>query len=305
MNARDLYRDVLPDPIKIRLRPFKNRAELALVWLRTVRRHERLKPSFFIIGAEKAGTTSLFRYLAKHPNVAEPLRKEIHYFQAAWTKPIDWYLGYFPRMDEVPTGSITGEASPSYLFHPEVAARVAKAFPDAKIIALLREPAARAISHYYHKTNKNAGEKRDLIDCLIAEGLGIDRDLTSRLASDLGRSIERARKNAEVLRPPTYIRRGFYADQVVPWLRLFGPERVLILKSEDLFERPRDVYDETLAFLGLDPFDCGPLKPFNTGRYGGVDPLVMRYLAQIYEEPNRRLRAMLGERFSWPVAHGM
>lgn len=302
MNARDLYRDVLPDPIKIRLRPLKNRAEVALVWLRTVRRHERLKPSFFIIGAEKAGTTSLFRYLARHPGVVEPLRKEIHYFQASWTKPIDWYLGYFPRAHEVPAGSITGEASPSYLFDPDVAGRVAAAFPDARIIALLREPAARAISHYYHKKNKNAGETRDLIDCLIAEGMEIAPDLTSRLASDLGRSVERVRDNARVLRPPTYIRRGFYADQVAPWLRLFGRERMLILKSEDLFERPRDVYDETLAFLGLRPHDCGPLKAFNTGRYGEVDPLVMRYLAQIFDEPNRRLRAMLGERFSWPPA---
>lgn len=299
MNARDLYRDVMPDTIKNHLRPLKRRAELGYVWLQAKRGYERLRPAFLIIGAEKAGTTSLFRYLAYHPKIVEPLRKEILYFQAAWDRPFAWYLAHFPRADRVPPGVMTGEASPSYLFDPLVPERVARFLPEVKIIALLRNPIARAISHYYHKVNKKVGESCGLVECLLAEGMQLRPDLTDRLVSEYGLTRERLYAVANTVRLPTYIQRGFYADQLLNWYKHFDRDQILVLNSEDMFENPRDVYARTLRFLDLDFFDIGPMRAYNAGRYGDVDPIIIRYLSEIYADSNRSLYQLLGVDFGW------
>ena len=74
---------------------------------------------------------------------------------------------------------------------------------------------------------------------------------------------------------------------------------MLILRSEDLFEKPRETYARTLKFLDLDFFDLGPMRAYNTGSYGSVDPAIIRYLSAIYAEPNRRLQGLLGADFGW------
>ena len=300
MKALDLYRDVAPDWMKNHLRPVKRRAERAYIWLRVQGGHERLKPAFLIIGAEKAGTTSLFRYLAEHPRVVAPLRKEILYFQAYSDRPLAWYLAHFPRLDSVAADAITGEASPSYLFDPLVAERVARALPEAKVIALLRDPIARAISHYHHKVNKRVGESRELAECLVAEGMELQPELTARLIADLGWRPDRVRSLASNPPPSAYyIKRGFYADQLQNWFKFYNRDQILVLRSEDLFQKPRETYARTLKFLDLDFFDLGPMRAYNTGSYGDVDPVIIRYLSDIYAAPNRRLNELIGIDFGW------
>src|SRR5262245_40024063 len=286
--------------MKNRLRPLKRRAERAYVWLRTKGDHERLKPSFFIIGAEKAGTTSLFRYVARHPRVVEPLRKEILYFQAHPDWPLPWYLAYFPRLDSVAADAVTGEASPSYLFDPLVAERVARAFPKARIIALLRDPIARAISHFHHRVNKRERESRKLVECVVSEGMELQPALTSQLASELGlQAGDVIAATSSKQRNAHYIKRGFYADQLLNWFKQFDRNQILVLKSEDLFEHPRETYLRTLRFLDLEHFELGPMRAYNTGRYGDVDPAIIRFLSRIYAEPNRRLQEIVGPEFTW------
>src|SRR5687767_9924905 len=107
----------------------------------------RLMPAFLIIGAERAGTTSLYRYLVEHPQVM-PLtlrRKGAHYFDTNFDKGIRWYRGHFPselaaRSRSRRTGGvrvITGEACPYYAFHPLVPGRARALLPDARIILML------------------------------------------------------------------------------------------------------------------------------------------------------------------------
>jgi Sulfotransferase domain len=300
VKARDLYRDVTPNWMKNHLRPLKRRAERAYIWLRVQGGHERLKPAFLIIGAEKAGTTSLFRYLARHPRVVEPLRKEILYFQAYSDRSLVWYFAHFPRRDSVAADAVTGEASPSYLFDPLVAERVARALPEAKVIALLRDPIARAISHYHHKVNKRVGESRELAECLVAEGMELQPELTARLIAKLGWRPDRVRSLTSNPPPSAYyIKRGFYADQLQNWFKFYNRDQILILRSEDLFEKPRETYARTLKFLDLDFFDLGPMRAYNTGSYGNVDPVIIRYLSDIYAAPNRRLNELIGIDFGW------
>src|SRR5688572_4751100 len=104
-------------------------------------------PSFLIIGVQRGGTTSLYDYLVQHPRIAPAKRKEVHYFDIRYPNGPAWYRKQFSWWLNVRRNVMTGEASPYYIFHPAVPDRVRETVPDAKLIVLLREPVARALSH--------------------------------------------------------------------------------------------------------------------------------------------------------------
>src|SRR5690242_8679107 len=105
-----------------------------------------IPPHFLIIGAQRCGTTSLFEYLANHPEIVPPSVKKIHFFDSEYEKGEAWYRARFPVLEN---GFITGEATPYYLFHPRVPKRVRNWNPNVKLIVLLRNPVDRAYSHFY------------------------------------------------------------------------------------------------------------------------------------------------------------
>ena len=283
------------------MRPHARAAVSTYVWLRTKRRCKRLKPSFLIVGAPKAGTTSLFLYLSGHPRIAEPVVKEIHYFSHYWSDRSDaWYLAHFPSVRR--SGVITGEASPGYLDDPESPARVLSVLPDAKIIVLLRDPVARAISHYHHDINIGVRERRELVDYLAFEGMKLRPELTSRLISHSEWAARPMKPSADEPWPPTYIRQGLYAEQLENWFKYLSRDQFLIMKAEDLFADPKSAYARALSFLGLPFFNQGPMEAHNVGRYGSTNPAVLQYLSALYEEPNRRLYELLGVDLGWSRA---
>ena len=104
-------------------------------------------PSFLILGAQKAGTSSLYNYLRQHPSLRLPQKKEMHFFDLYYMRGLKWYARQFPAFVFNRTKK-TGEATPYYLFHPAVAERVATALPNVKLIALLRDPTVRAFAHF-------------------------------------------------------------------------------------------------------------------------------------------------------------
>jgi hypothetical protein len=115
----------------------------------------RLLPDFVIIGAAKAGTTSLYGWLSKHPYVAPASQKEVHYFDYNSYRGLDWYRQHFPLERERAEFAsehgrpfVTGEASPSYISHDWAPQRAARALPGAKLLVMLRNPIDRAYSQY-------------------------------------------------------------------------------------------------------------------------------------------------------------
>src|SRR2546423_14798695 len=105
-------------------------------------------PSFLILGAQKAGTTALYAYLRWHPGVTGPAWKEVSYFDRHYRRGVHWYRGHFPLR---PGDRLVGEARPGDPLHPLPPERVRATVPDAKLIALLRDPVDRALSHYHHE----------------------------------------------------------------------------------------------------------------------------------------------------------
>ncbi len=119
-------------------------------------------PDFVIIGAQKGGTSSLYQYLAQHPDVGARPEKEVHYFGWAYGRGEPWYRANFPtatyrvalRQALTRRRILTGEATPYYLFHPRVPDGCARSCPRLDLIVLLRNPVDRAVSSYKHQVRQ-------------------------------------------------------------------------------------------------------------------------------------------------------
>ena len=118
-------------------------------------------PGFLIIGAQKSGTTTLFAMLGTHPQLTRPTDKEVHYFSLHYERGEAWYRRHFK-------GEIAFEASPYYIFHPAAPERIRATIPNAKLIAILRDPVQRSISHYFHSVLKGH-ETLPMLEALHAE----------------------------------------------------------------------------------------------------------------------------------------
>lgn len=251
-------------------------------------------PDFLIIGAQKAGTSSLYAWLTQHPDVLPAREKELHYFdRRIESEPIDGYLADFPleirmrslrrlRGREV----VTGEATPVYLFHPSVPAAVHHHLPSVKLIVLLRDPVERAVSQYWMEFNRG-NETLTLEEALAAE--------VERTGSDFER-IRRGEQPDRFFWTGTYVARGHYAEQLERWLDLFPRSQMLILEFENLVADPGSVYRRTLEFLGVDP-DVAPAPTFKAERAGSkqeTHPETLTWLRERFVDSNRRLAQLIG-----------
>jgi hypothetical protein len=234
-------------------------------------------PDGLIIGTMKGGTSTLNAWLRHHPQVMFSAIKEVHFFDANFDQGERWYRTFFPLLERALGGGCALEATPSYLYRSaEVAERMHGLIPQARLVLLLRDPVARAISHYGHQVQRGR-ESRSAHEALMAPD-----------------PLPNGRVNH-------YKRRGLYADQIEQVLRFFAREQLLILKSEDLFADPEAVYLQVQEFLGLDPRPLPPLaRATNVGRSKPVlDDAVRDHLRSFYSAPNERLKQLLPEFALW------
>jgi LPS sulfotransferase NodH len=248
-------------------------------------------PSLLILGAQRSGSTSLFNYLVQHPDVLPPLGKEIHYFDLHYERGLNWYRGRFPYAHRLRGGTLTLDASPYYLLHPLAPERAARLLPGAKLVALLRNPVERALSHYQHEVRGGR------------ESLPFERAI--------GQEVERLSGEEERLRgDPTYysfnhhrysyLQRGRYLEQLRRWVEHFPRSQLLVLQSERLFADPIAATAAVHEFLGVRPHRLEHYKPFLQGAYDRAMPAGVRTRLVGYFEPyNRELFDWLGEEFDW------
>ncbi len=134
----------------------------ARMFVRRLGAGRRVLPDFLVIGAQKSGTSSLFRYLDQHPQVRGSVPKEVHYFSGGFAPAPDayargegWYRAHFPKKAAMGQGVRAFEATPLYLLHPLAAGRIHALMPAVKLVAVLRNPTDRALSHYFHNVRNN------------------------------------------------------------------------------------------------------------------------------------------------------
>jgi hypothetical protein len=246
-------------------------------------------PDFLILGAQKAGTTALYAYLRRHPDITGPSWKEVSYFDRHYARGPSWYRGNFPNLLRS-RGELVGEASPSYLFHPLGPERVKELVPEARLIALVRNPVDRALSHYNHELALGR-ESLSFEEALAAEDERLDGEV-ERLCAD-PRYFSRAWWSH------TYKARGRYAEQLERWLEVFPQEQLLILPSEELLAEPEQAHARVLEFLGAAPQALDAYPRVFERRYEGMRANTRAELACYFAEPNRRLYELLGRDLAW------
>jgi hypothetical protein len=287
---------------------------------RLATRKARILPAFLIIGAQRAGTTTFFDALRRHPDIAPPRSvdravawdKELHFFDEKFEKGLDWYRSFFPlkALRDVRRALgrdlIAGESTPYYLFHPAVPERVASAIPDMRLVVILRDPVERAYSHY-QLMRRMGRERLSFEDALDAE--------EERLAGERERLLVDPSFRARHHRNHSYVSRGLYAEQLERWLTYFPREQLLVLDVEEFFAHRAEMYALVLDFLAVRQRDLASLKarattaspgrPWsrretrNRARYEPLDPAVRARLEKRFAEPNARLFALLGREFNW------
>ena len=206
-------------------------------------------PNFFLVGAAKAGTTSIYAYLSQHPEVFFPAIKEPHFFTQVRPAPEQRFLieavtkrsAYLRLYADATSHSVIGDASPSYLWHPEVPQRIRAHVPQAKVAVILRDPVERAYSHYLMDYREGA-QHSPFYQALL--------DDMNRPEKGWGVSY-------------LYYELGLYAEQVQRYLETFKPERVKVLMFDDFRRDAKAVLRELAGFLGLDP---NPLADVDTSR---------------------------------------
>jgi Sulfotransferase domain len=251
-------------------------------------------PDFVIIGAHKGGTTSLYHLLTQHPHVEGASVKEVHFFDRPerFEKGIEWYCRSFPQPRwKDGRRTITGEATPYYLFDPHAAERMAKAIPQARLIALLRNPVDRAYSHYHMQRRR--GHRTSSFE------EAVEADKARLLDGDIEPS-EHEHYSSVSHSSSNLLARGIYVDQLLRWSRFFGDEQMLVLKSEDFFERTADTLKLVMDFLDLPDWEPPAWEIRNKGDYEQkMDPATRRMLEAFFEPHNRRLYEYLDVDFGW------
>lgn len=244
-------------------------------------------PSFIIIGAAKAGTTSLYHYLSQHPQILPPVKKEVGYFNRSDYLQLDlhWYLSHFPT---IPEGKnfITGEATPSYLIS-DVQEKVFALFPNIKLITLLRDPVERAISHYYHRLKH--GWENNSLEVAINSELEMLKELNCQ------EQIEQfCRKKNSI-----YLLGGLYVHTLKRWLNVFPQEQILILTNEQLLAEPEQTMKQIYNFLNLTDNPNLKFKKHNVGSYNHQDEQLRESLSQFFRSHNIQLEEYLGMKLDW------
>lgn len=254
-------------------------------------------PDFLIVGAMKSGTSLLYWLMSQHPQVLACKKKEVWFFDKRYDCGLNWYRNHFPRKQQLrqrfrQTGlpSLTGEASPHYISHPQAPRRIARHLADVKIIMLLRDPVQRTISDYHHMAR------------LGMETLPLDQAIAlepQRLAGEYEKMCADERYFSAAFMRHAHIARSVYIDQVLAYHRHFPRERVLILRSEDLFADPISTLWLVHDFLGLQRSRPANVVQKNKGTYAAPDPILVERLRSYFRPHNQRLYEHLGVDFGW------
>ncbi|MFC6082396.1 sulfotransferase [Sphaerisporangium aureirubrum] len=260
----------------------------------------RVLPSFLIAGAQRCGTTSLYRALARHPLVLKPtLRKGVHYFDMAYDRGPAWYRAHFPLTATAHRlrrryglGPVAFESAPYYLFHPHAMARIARDLPGVKLIVLVRDPVERAYSAHAHEYARGFEPEASFERAVALE--------EERLAGAAEWLAAHPYGASHAHRHHAYLARGRYTEQLARAEALVGRARILVLDSGRFFADPEPAYDRVLEFLGLPRLGDPVFEHHNARPRPSAMPASLRAdLTERFAMWDHRLELWLGTRPSW------
>ena len=255
----------------------------------------RVSPNFFVIGGVRCGTTSLYHYLGQHNCIKQAAYDELGYFDDNFHLGLNWYRSLFPtkfmqkKIESEYKKFLTYDVTPFYIYNPLVVDRIFKFSPNAKIIAVLRNPIDRAYSNYNSKMQAE-GDTKTTFEEIINSEIGI---------------IEKNEKNIDdyaFLVNTFYellLARGFYAKQLEFWFKKFPRKNILLISSEELATNTDKTISEIFEFLEVPIQKISDLTKQNVIKYPKMKDSTREILINFFKPYNEKLFGVLGRRFNW------
>ena len=257
---------------------------------------QRLAPDFIVLGAQRAGTTTMFRLLSEHPQVVRPTAsKGIGFFDLNYDKGMRWYLGHFPlevvgRRKVADGAAHTFESSGYYLFHPMAAERMARDLPGVTVIAMVRDPVDRAYSAHSHELGRGF-ETEPFERALELE--------EQRLAGAHQRLTSDPRFHSFEHRHHAYLARGRYAEQIERYVAAMGAERVVIVDADAFFADPQTEFGELCRRLGLREWRPEKVERWNARSRETMSADLRQRLMDHFAPHDEHLARLMGRTPSW------
>lgn len=245
-------------------------------------------PDFIQIGAQKGGSSALYKFICAHPDVVRAFVKEPHYFSGKFhEKTLSWYKAQFPIKS---TGQLVGEASPSYCTHPLAPKRIKELIPDVKLLFIVRNPVDRAVSNYFH-SKRYGSEELEIADAFKRPLADFESEYQKMATEDGYHSSTYNRFG--------YLHKGLYAYHLKKWYEYFSPEQLLIVENNDLQTRPKDVYAEVCSFLGLKQWMPEAFNKHNVGKTKEIPESIKTELSAFFREHNQEFFNLIGKTYKW------
>ena len=272
--------------------------ELNTIDLERGKKPQAITPDFIAIGAMKGATSAIYNYVCRHSRVLQRKPKEIHFFSKShvYERGWNWYLSQFAIKQDVPAEreTLIGEASPSYISDFDAPGKIIEAFPQVKVIASLRNPTDRAISHYYHQVKRVQDETRSI------KGAFSELEIAKSIeAMELYGNDELTLRREGNWATTRYLCNGLYAPQIENWLNIFPPEQILILDYHQLETNPDLFIKKLFTFLDLQDELITDVQKVYANKYSDAPKEVVDRLNEYFYPYNQRLRKLLPEPFSW------
>ena len=253
----------------------------------------RSLPDFIIIGTARSGTTSLYYNICQHQCVLTAAYDELGFFDSNYHLGLNWYRSLFPTLfskwvvKQKTQFAITGEDTPFYIWNPLVAKRILKIIPNVKLIVLFRNPVDRAYSNY-HLAVREGSENLSFEDAIQSE---LDSLKNSKIKSD-----DDVKKYTI---PRSYIAKGFYADQLKIWLKLFKSEQLFITSTEDFESNTENILNKIYDFLEIPQINLKNLEKHKVASYPPMKDETRKFLVDLYKIHNEELFRMISKEFDW------
>jgi len=264
-----------------------------------------LKPSFIIIGAQKAGTTALFNYLKQHQSLVASKPKEIHFFDSLDKLNYNDYHKHFPK--RIFYNKKSFEATPRYLYFPGTAKRLNDYNPNLKLLVSLRDPTTRAFSAWnmyqqmkndvkWMKTFKRSGEldkKNKIYEYLKNPNIKTFRNWIDKEIDD--------NKTQNILEP-SILKRGHYNEQILEYLKYFPLKNMYFLDSKSLQNNTERELNNICKFLNIDSFNFNNLnfKLHHKRSYKmAISAADESFLREYYSIKNKNLEDIINVNLNW------
>ena len=201
----------------------------------------RVLPNLIVIGVVRSGTTSLYHHLGQHPCIIKSAYDELGYFDSNYELGLNWYRSLFPskfqkRKIEKTNGVFWSyDVTPFYIYNEKVPKRIHEILPNIKLIVILRNPVDRAYSNYF------LGNQKEEFEDIISNERKIIDNIDQTNEEEYYKFVH-----------TSMLARGFYAEQLERWYKVFSKDQILVIKSEEFATETNKIMNEVFQFLKLE-----------------------------------------------------